>query len=166
MDNTETSTVFFRTMTQISFRAETKGPKLYRLNGSFLLRKGFPDSMRWCPAQLPGKQSGILGESGADMLEYIQHGWSHTRYERGEFDKSRSYDLQKEDILKTAGKLWRIYLGRGSFPLFPAPYGVYTPDTIRILNEEAYHVLSSSRKLTHLHRYFDAAGCRWAVPFS
>lgn len=77
-----------------------------------------------------------------NLIEIVQHGWSHAVHDRGEFGGSRGYRDQMDDIFRGLDVM-RTRFGEAFFPAFTFPFGQYNEHSIRILNELGYVVFSS-----------------------
>ena len=102
-----------------------------------------------------------------NLIEIVQHGWSHAVHDRGEFGGSRGYKDQWDDICRGLDVM-RNRFGEAFFPAMTFPFGQYNEHTIRILNELDYLVFSSKfnssfsaqvfywfGRLSHRKRMFD-----------
>lgn len=96
-----------------------------------------------------------LKQDYPDLIEIVQHGWDHSIYLKGEFDNSRSYQQQLDDLRRGKEKLEDIF-GEDFFPMITIPFGVYNQDTIKAANTLQYKVFCGhynyrvSRRLFYL----------------
>lgn len=92
-----------------------------------------------------------IKQNKPELIEFVQHGYQHIKYVRGEFDESRSYEEQYEDI--QAGKMLMVEkFGDLFFPAFVFPFGIYTKDSMKVLDALNFKVLSCFWKNTTKHR--------------
>ena len=158
-------TIFFRNDDADVFYLGDKRDILYRLTDIFL-NKNVPLIHAVVPSTITDKTINyfIKSSSQNDILEFIQHGWAHTKYKMGEFDIIRNYEQQKNDINRGRKILLDIF-GKSFFHAFTAPYGAYTHNTIDILSKESFTALSSGVSFSPKRIYFDKLGRFFNQPF-
>lgn len=82
------------------------------------------------------------------LLELNQHGYRHHNYElrgrKSEFGMSRSFDQQLEDVEMGKKVLERIFHGR-FHPVFTPPWNRCTEDTLKVVDQLGFRVLSRHR---------------------
>jgi len=158
-------TIFFRNDDPDVFYYGDKRDMLYRLTDIFVERK-----VPIVQAVVPGTVSNHTVEyfnrinEQSSILEFIQHGWKHSKYNLGEFDKSRTYKQQFDDIVRGKKQMYDFF-GNGFFPAFTAPYGAYTKNTYNALAEEKFRVLSSGVSFKKIRRNLDNLGRFLKRPF-
>lgn len=108
-------------------------------------------------AVIPGKMDQKLikflvqaKERKPHLLDIVQHGWKHTNYscQKGikyEFGVSRSLESQREDIRRGL-KQMRAGFGKNFVPAFVPPYHGFNKQTLQILAEEDFKILSAGKQ--------------------
>jgi hypothetical protein len=117
--------------------------ELADLSEIFLIR-GVPLAMAVEPGNLTDETASwllALKARHGSLVEIVQHGWNHTRYSKGEFDGSRSYVQQFEDLKRGKEKLESVFR-MDFFPMLTIPFGVYTADTVLAASHLKYKVFS------------------------
>ncbi len=133
--------------------------ELVSLTGLFTQR-GIPITHAIEPGNLTTRcvewLKGIKKQS-PQFLELVQHGWNHTRHQRGEFDETRSIENQRTDLRNGKEKLERTF-GSEFFPAITFPWGVYTDESIEAANALGYNVFCSGVGYSYRRRAFDRLG--------
>jgi len=158
-------TLFFRNDDPDVFYYGDKRDMLYRLTDLFAERN-VPIVQAVVPGTITNRSINYFNKicEQSNILEFIQHGWKHSKYSIGEFDKSRTYKQQFDDIAVGKEKMHELF-GNRFFMAFTAPYGVYTKNTFSVLSKEKFRVLSSGVAFTQERRYFDGLGRLLKRPF-
>ncbi|GBC63756.1 hypothetical protein DENIS_4754 [Desulfonema ishimotonii] len=146
--------------TKICFRNDDVNiltPELKNLTEIFLYRK-VPITHAVEPGNVTADTISWLRQTKKKypaLLEIVQHGWDHTPHGKGEFDKSRSYNEQFNDLKRGKEKLENIF-GENFFSMITIPFGVYNKDTIKAASKLSYKVFCGhynyriSRRLFYL----------------
>lgn len=121
--------------------------KLMRLSG-MLAGEGIPVHHAVIPKRLTGESSRELAklkEGNPRLVEYGQHGYSHENLGNGrvkfEF-LGMGYEQQKDCIGKGRA-IMESMLGKGFTPVFTPPYHKYDTNTLRVLKDLKFKVLSA-----------------------
>jgi len=132
-------------------------PELISLTEIFT-NKGIPITHAVEPGNLTASTINWLKRLKKDypeLIEIVQHGWDHSIYLKGEFDNSRVYQEQLNDLNRGKEKLEDVF-GEDFFPMVTIPFGVYNQDTIKAANSLQYKVFCGhynyriSRRLFYL----------------
>lgn len=158
-------TLFFRNDDPDVFYYGDKRDMLYRLTDVFVERK-VPIVQAIVPGMVSNRTVEYFNriDEQSNILEFIQHGWKHSKYNLGEFDKSRTYKQQLDDIGRGKQQMYDFFDNK-FFLAFTAPYGAYTKNTFNVLSKEKFRVLSSGVAFTQERRYFDGLGRLFNKPF-
>jgi len=98
-----------------------------------------------------------LLDTPPDLVEIIQHGYSHECHDRGEFGGRRSREDQKLDMV--AGlEIMRRAFGDRFFPAMSFPFGSYNQHSIPLLEELGFKVVSCHQRCQFSRRIFYALG--------
>ena len=92
-----------------------------------------------------------LKRKNPDLIEFVQHGYQHQLYVTGEFDETRTYDEQYNDI-KRGQEILKEKFGDLLFNGFVFPFGGYADYSMKIIDELGFDVLSCYWKYDFLHR--------------
>lgn len=109
------------------------------------VERGIPVSHAVEPANLTDPTRDWLLGFRPEQVEIVQHGFAHTRHDRGEFGGARSAAEQRRD-LEVGLTILREAFGDRFFPAMSFPFGSYNEATIPLLDELGYPVLSSHRR--------------------
>ena len=152
------TTLFFRNDDPDVFYQGDRRDELYRLTDLFI-DKDVPLTQAIVPETVTDQtiEYFLRSDESGELLEFIQHGWNHSKYVTGEFDHSRSYEQQYHDIVRGKKRLQDI-LGDRFLMAFTAPYGVYTQHTLDILKHERFNAISSGTSFKPPRRRFDQIG--------
>lgn len=93
------------------------------------------------PANLVPEVRDWLLERHGKGVEIIQHGFAHTRHDRGEFGGARPADEQRRDLAQ-GQVIMREAFSEAFYPAMSFPYGSYNDHTMPILNGLGYTVVS------------------------
>jgi len=132
-------------MINVLFRNDdvnTLTPQLVGLTEIFI-RRGIPVTHAIEPGNVTEETANWLKDvkkNHPGLLEIAQHGWNHTLYKKGEFDGSRSYEQQFNDLKRGKEKLESIF-GDNFFPMITIPFGVYNQHTIKACDTLGYKVI-------------------------
>jgi predicted deacetylase len=150
--------IFFRNDDPDVFNLGDKREILYKLTDLFIEKK-VPLVHAVVPKSITDKTVLYFNTVNEQnhLLEFIQHGLTHSIYNQGEFDNTRSYQQQQDDI-RCGKKLMEDMFKEGLFECFSAPYGIYNNDTFKILEEENFKVVSSAIKFSSKHILFNKVG--------
>jgi len=74
-----------------------------------------------------------------DLISIAQHGWNHTRYKSSEFDNTRTFEEQYNDLKRGRDRLKELF-GENFFPMLTIPFGVFNLDTIRAADQLGFKV--------------------------
>jgi len=157
--------IFFRNDDPDVFYYGDKRQELYQLTELFI-KKNIPLVHAVVPNSITDQTISYLlkVDRQSDLLEFIQHGWSHGKYATGEFDATRSYFEQHKDIKSGRIKMQTIF-GDKFFSAFTAPYGIYSNITYNVLRELNFKVVSSSVKYDIKNRIFNTIGHIFGIKF-
>lgn len=152
------ASLFFRNDDPDVFFYGDKRDILYRMTDVFV-GKNIPIAQAVVPGCVSEKTVRYFNRirQNTGQLELIQHGWKHKKYKMGEFDNTRTYEQQQQDI-EHGNNVMTDYFDLINFHAFTAPYGVYSTDTLSILSRMKYQVLSSGVAFSRKRRYFDRLG--------
>lgn len=143
--------VFFR-----NDDVNTLEPGLVEMTEMFLAR-GIPVSHAVEPANLTNDVRDWLMDLSPRGVEIIQHGYAHTRHDRGEFGGQRPATEQKKDI--DAGlAIMREAFGDRFYPAMSFPFGLYNEHTPPLLEAAGYEVMSNHRRHQYSRQIFYALG--------
>ena len=151
-------TIFFRNDDPDIFTFGDKREMLFMLTDLFI-EKRIPLVHAVIPGIITQKTVKYFNElnQDTDLLEFIQHGWKHIKYEKGEFDYSRTAMKQLQDIRNGRNRMLKIF-GDRFFAAFSAPYGTYSENTFKILDNERFKVISSVKRYEIKNRMFNEIG--------
>lgn len=82
-----------------------------------------------------------INQSHPNLITIIQHGWKHTNHDnnkdQSEYPATRSYDEQFSEI-KQGNDILDGNFGAAYLKVFVPPWGAYSDDTLRVLNDLGY----------------------------
>ncbi|MBN2326532.1 MAG: polysaccharide deacetylase family protein, partial [Candidatus Omnitrophica bacterium] len=93
----------------------------------------------------------------ASRIELVQHGWKHAKYRQGEFDDSRSYEEQYQDLKRGKERMEEMF-GPFFFPMLTMPYAIHNRSTIRAADELGFRVFRSRFSEKFHYRLFYKIG--------
>lgn len=92
-----------------------------------------------------------------NLMEIVQHGWSHQKHGRGEFGPGRSFEKQLIDLTNGFEKMVSEF-ETDFFPALTIPFGVYNADTIKAASSLRYKVFCSHYNYRLSRRMFYVVG--------
>jgi hypothetical protein len=151
MSGTSETLVFFR-----NDDVNRMEPGLAEVTQLFM-EQGVPIAHAVEPANLSAEVRDWLLARRHRGVEIVQHGFAHTKHDLGEFGGTRSASAQRDDL--TAGlRIMRESFGDAFFPAMSFPFGHYNENTVPILDELGYLVLSSHVRHQFNRRVFYLIG--------
>ena len=121
--------------------------------------RGVPINLAIIPARLTDAAVRLLQDYKSfqsKLIELHQHGWQHVNHEKdgkkSEFGPARCIEEQLQDITRGKARLEAVF-GDTCFPAFTPPWNRCTEDTLKILDQLGFLVLSRDHKNQPLAGY-------------